>query len=78
MLLSDLNKREVLDVNANKTGYLVDVDMNIPQGTINHFVLRTGLLKKVPLTADKIDRIGEKVLLKVSKEEVERTPAEVK
>ncbi len=71
MLLNDISKKEVLDVNANKVGYIVDVDLNIPQGSVAHFVLRMGVFKKVPLTTDKIDRIGEKVILKITKESLE-------
>jgi len=74
MLITDLTKKEVLDVKANKVGNIIDVDLNIAQGTISHFVLKTGVFKKVPLTADRIDKIGEKVILKVTREEIEGKP----
>ena len=78
MLISEIEKKEVLDIKANKVGYIIDVDLNIPQGTISHFVLRTGFFKKVTLTPDRIDKIGEKVFLKVTKAEVEGKSAGVK
>ena len=71
MLLSDLAKKEVLDAKANRIGTIVDVNLDVSQGTISHFVLRTGVLKKVPLTADKIDKIGEKIILRVNREDIE-------
>ena len=70
MLMSDITKKEVLDTKANKVGYIVDVELNLPEGTISHFVLRMGLLKKVTLAADKIDKIGEKVFLRITKDEI--------
>ena len=71
MLVSDLLKKEVLDNKANKVGYISDVDLNVLQGTVAHYVLRTGVFKKVPLSADRIDKVGEKVLLKITKDELE-------
>lgn len=71
MLVSDLTKKEVLDVKANKVGYIADVDVNVTQGMVSHYVLRIGVFKKVSLTAEQIDKVGEKVILKVTKDEVE-------
>ncbi len=74
MLLSDLIKKEVLDIKANRVGYIVDVDLNIAMGTISHFELKMGVFKKVPLTPDKIAKVGEKVILKITREEAEGKP----
>ncbi len=71
MLISDLSKKEVLDSRANKVGYIIDVDLNVTQGTVSHYILRTGVLKKVPLMPDRVDKVGEKVLLKITRDEVE-------
>jgi sporulation protein YlmC with PRC-barrel domain len=74
MLFSEIEKKEVLDVNANKVGNIADVDLNVAQGTINHFMVKIGVFKKVPLTPEKIDKIGSKVLLKVSRADIENAP----
>jgi sporulation protein YlmC with PRC-barrel domain len=78
MLLSEITKRQVLDVYANKVGNIVDIDLNVSQGTINHFMIKTGTFKKVPVTSDQIDKIGHKIILKVSKADLERPPVAVK
>ncbi len=78
MLLSEITRKEVLDVNANRVGNISDVDLNVAQGTISHFMIKIGTFKRVPITPDKIDRIGEKVILKVPKAEVEKPPVGVK
>ena len=71
MLASDLEKKEVIDVKANRVGMIIDVDLNVTQGTVAHYVLRTGVFKKVSLTPDRIEKVGEKVILKITKDEVE-------
>jgi sporulation protein YlmC with PRC-barrel domain len=78
MLLSEITKREVLDVHANKIGSITDIDINVNQGTINHFMIKIGTFKKVPITADKIDKIGQKIVLKISKADLEKPPVAVK
>ncbi len=74
MLFSEIERKEVLDVNANRVGNIIDVDLDVNKGTINHFMIKIGVFKKVPLTPEKIDRIGSKVLLKVSRADLESTP----
>ena len=71
MLFSDLVKKEVLDVRANKVGYIDDVDLNVTKGTVFHYILKTGMFKKVHLAAGKVDKVGEKVILKITKDEAE-------
>jgi sporulation protein YlmC with PRC-barrel domain len=78
MLLSEITRKEVLDVNANRVGNISDVDLNVAQGTIYNFMIKIGTFKRVPITPDKIDRIGEKVILKVPKAELEKPPVGVK
>jgi sporulation protein YlmC with PRC-barrel domain len=78
MLLNRITKKEVLDVNANRIGNIVDVDLDVNQGTINHFMLKIGAFKRVPLTPDKIDKIGQKIILKVSRAEFEKPPVRAK
>jgi sporulation protein YlmC with PRC-barrel domain len=77
MLFSEIASKEVLDVNANKIGILVDIDLNLPAGTVNYFILKTGVFKKVHLTPDKIDKVGQKVILNASKEAIEKAPADI-
>ncbi len=78
MLFSEVMKKEVFDLKANKTGYFVDVDFDIVARTINYVVLKTGVFKRVNITPEQIDEVGEKVLLKVSKGDIENPVAGVK
>ncbi|MDD5703478.1 MAG: PRC-barrel domain-containing protein [Dehalococcoidales bacterium] len=78
MLISEITKKEVLDVNANKVGSITDVDLDVAKGTINYFILRLGTFKKVHVTSDKVDKMGAKIILNVSRADIEATPSTVK
>jgi sporulation protein YlmC with PRC-barrel domain len=51
-------------------GSVVDIDINLPQWSVKDLVVRTGLVKKVPVGIDKIDKIGDKIILKTAKSEL--------
>ena len=70
MLISNIIRKEVLDKNANKIGMVVDIDYNFPLWTINYLVVRMGIMKKINVGVEKIDKIGDKVILIVTKDEL--------
>jgi len=72
MLISHIMGKEVLDKSANKIGLVVDIDYNFPLWSINSLVVRMGILKKINIGVEKVDKIGDKVILKVTKDELVR------
>lgn len=70
MNTKELFGKEVLDVSANKIGKVSDMDFDMEQGVINHIVVKAGLTKKYAITLDKIDKIGDKVILKIGEDEL--------
>jgi sporulation protein YlmC with PRC-barrel domain len=70
MLISNIMRKEVLDKNANKIGLVVDIDYNFPAWAINYLVVRMDILKKIKIGVEKIDKIGDKVIMRVSKDEL--------
>ena len=70
MHISEMIGRGVLDKSANAVGKVTDIDINPATWTINHLIVKTGLMKKVNIGIEKIDKIGDKVMLKVTKDEV--------
>jgi hypothetical protein len=52
---------------------VVDIDINFPQWTVNHLIVKIGMIKKVSIVIDKIDKIGDKIILKIAKDEIEKT-----
>jgi hypothetical protein len=49
---------------------VVDIDYNFPLWTINYLVVRMGIMKKINVGVEKINKIGDKVILKVAKDEL--------
>ena len=70
MLISSVMRKEVLDKNANKIGLVVDIDFYFLLWTINYMVVRMSIIKKINVEVEKIDKIGDKVILKVTKDEL--------
>jgi sporulation protein YlmC with PRC-barrel domain len=70
MNTSELIGKEVLDKSGNNVGKVTDIDINYPQWTVGHLVVRTGMIKKVPVGIDKIDKIGDKIILKIAKSDL--------
>jgi sporulation protein YlmC with PRC-barrel domain len=78
MHISEILGKGVLDLNANSVGKVVDVDVSLPEWTINHIVVKMGLIKKLTIGLDKIDKVGDKIILKVTKDELEKSPLAAK
>lgn len=72
MNTKELLGKEILDVNAKKIVKVKDVDFDIQQGVINHIVLKAGLTKKYNITLDNIDKIGDKIILKIAEDELRK------
>ena len=65
MHTNELFGKEVLDVDADRIGKIVDIDVDLLQGVVNHMIIKAGLTKKYVVSLDKIDKIGDKVILRV-------------
>jgi sporulation protein YlmC with PRC-barrel domain len=70
MNTKELFGKEILDVNANRVGKISDIDFDMQQGVINHIVVKAGLTKKYDITLDKIDKIGDKIILKIGEDQL--------
>ena len=78
MHTSEILGKTIIDMNADNVGKLVDIDISLPEWTINHIIMKTGFMKKLTIWIDKIDKIGDKVILKVTREELEKAPLAAK
>jgi sporulation protein YlmC with PRC-barrel domain len=78
MNVSTIIGKEVLDKNAFKLGKVTDVEINMPRGTVDYFIVKTGLTKKLYVPFLNIETAGDRVILNVSKDEVGKTPAPAK
>lgn len=58
--------KEVLDANANRIGKVADIDVDVLQGVVNYIIVKASWTKKYDVSLDKIDKIGDKVILRVT------------
>jgi len=70
MNTKELFSKRVLDVNANKIGKVPDMDFNMQEGVINSIVVKAGLTKKFHISLDKIGKIGDDIMLRISKDKL--------
>ena len=73
MHTSELLGKQVLDKNGNSVGKVVDIDINLPQWTVNHMMLKIGMIKKLPIGIDIIDKVGDKIILKITRDELKKS-----
>jgi len=74
MNTKELLGKEILDVNAKRIGKVSDIDFDMQQGVITHIVVKAGLTKKYGITLDKIDKIGDKIILKIGEDQLRGKP----
>ncbi len=63
--------KEVLDSNGNRIGKVNDLIFDLPSGNISQLVLRTGLLKERKVAVGLIDKVGDKIILNVTRDRLE-------
>jgi sporulation protein YlmC with PRC-barrel domain len=70
---SELLGKLVLDKNGNNVGKVVDIDINLPQWNVNQITVKTGMMKKSQIGIDTIDKVGDKVILKTTRDELRKS-----
>ncbi|MFC1906704.1 PRC-barrel domain-containing protein [Chloroflexota bacterium] len=73
MNTGELFNKEVLDSNAKKVGQVVDIDFDLQNGNLNHIIVQTGIFKKHNVDVGKIDKIGDKLILSITKSDIGET-----
>jgi sporulation protein YlmC with PRC-barrel domain len=73
MHISELFGKQVLDKNGNKVGKVADIDINLPQWTVNRIILKIGIIKRLPIGMDIIDKVGDNIILKITRGELEKS-----
>jgi sporulation protein YlmC with PRC-barrel domain len=70
MNTKDLFKKEILDANAEKLGHVIDIDFDLRKGVLNHLIMRTSVFKSQTISLDSIDKIGDKIVLNITKNDL--------
>ncbi|MDD5700705.1 MAG: PRC-barrel domain-containing protein [Dehalococcoidales bacterium] len=70
MKTSEIIGKEVLDFDALKAGKVADIDIDLANGAVNHFIIKAGLTKKYVISLADINKIGDKVTLRIKAEDL--------
>ena len=65
MKASNLSGLEIIDSDAKSVGSVNDMEIDVKSWTVTGLIIKTGLLKKTSISIQDIDKIGDKVVLKV-------------
>ena len=73
MNTKDLFGKEVLDDGAKKIGSIIDIDFDLRKGVLNHIIVQAGVFKKYTIDVSQIEKIGDKLVLGITKYDLEQT-----
>ena len=65
MKCRELMGKEVIDAEAKMIGYVKDLDVDLKKWNVIGIVVKTGVIKKTFVLVSDIDKVGDKVILKV-------------
>lgn len=65
MKASNLSGLEIIDSDARSVGSVNDLEIDVKSWMVTGLIIKTGLLKKTSISIQDIDKIGDKVVLKV-------------
>jgi sporulation protein YlmC with PRC-barrel domain len=64
--------KEVIDSGAKIIGPVADLEIDTARWTVAAVVAKTGFLRKLSIPAAYIDKIGDKVVLKVTADKIQK------
>jgi len=70
MKAKDLLGKEVLDSNAKTIGKVNDFEIDITRGIVEHINVKAGLSKGYVVGLDKIQVVGDRIILTVTEDEL--------
>jgi sporulation protein YlmC with PRC-barrel domain len=70
--VKELLGKEVLDANAKVIGKVVDIHLDIDKATVLNIVLKTGLVKKSYVLPRDIEKIGDKIVLRITGDQLQK------
>lgn len=73
MNAKELIGREVIDSEAKYIGKVKDVEIDLKKWTVTAIIVKTGFLSKKQVLSGDIDRIGDKIILKVTGDRIQKS-----
>jgi sporulation protein YlmC with PRC-barrel domain len=70
MYITEIIGKMVIDKNANTVGKVVDANVTFPGWEVKYLLIKIGLIKKLSIEVGKVDKMGDKIILNVTKDEL--------
>ena len=70
MKAKELFGKEVIDVNAKVVGKITDMEIDIKKASISSILVKSGFSKKVTIAPGDVEKVGDKVFIKIPKEKI--------
>ncbi|MCX6002103.1 MAG: PRC-barrel domain-containing protein [Chloroflexi bacterium] len=67
--------KEVIDAEARIIGPVQDLEIDLTKWTVTGIIVKKGFMKKISIAAGNVDKVGDKVVLKVALDKIQKTPA---
>ena len=64
--------KEVIDAEARIIGPVQDIEIDLTKWTVSGLIVKRGFMRKVTISAGNIDKVGDKVVLKVAFEKIQK------
>ena len=64
--------KEIIDADAKVVGKIVDVELDVSDASIRSILVKSGLGKKLSIPPQDIEKIGDKVVLKIAKDKLQK------
>jgi len=72
MKAKELFGKEVIDVDAKVVGKIADMEIDISKASIHSILVKAGFTKKLSILPGDIDKIGDKVILKIARDKIRK------
>jgi len=64
--------KEVIDAEARIIGSVQGLEIDISKWTVTGIIVKRGFMRKVTIAAGNIDKVGDKVVLKVVSDKIQK------
>ena len=73
MRAKELIGKEVIDAGAKIVGNVNDLKLDTKKWEVSGIVVKTGFIKKLLIQTGDIDKVGDKIVLKVTMDKIQKT-----
>lgn len=64
--------KEVIDAEAKIIGSVQDIEIDLAKWTVTGIIVKRGFMRKITISAGNIDKVGDKVVLKVAFDKIQK------